>query len=81
MSKAKGKAKVPAAGKAKAKAKATDDATYGCSKCRWSQKGCAQCRNPDFAGCVGPILEFESRWLTPEWRLMSEGLWDRMLFW
>jgi hypothetical protein len=50
MSKAKGKAKVHASGKAKAKAKAADGATYGCSKCRWSQKGCAQCRNPDFGG-------------------------------
>jgi len=50
MSKAKGKAKVHASGKAKAKAKPADGATYGCSKCRWSQKGCAQCRNPDFAG-------------------------------
>ena len=27
---------------------------YGCSKCRYSARGCARCRNPDFKGYRGP---------------------------
>ena len=27
---------------------------FGCSKCRYSPKGCARCRNPDFKGYRGP---------------------------
>jgi len=27
---------------------------YGCSKCRYSPNGCAQCRNPDYKGYRGP---------------------------
>ena len=28
--------------------------TLGCSKCRYSARGCARCRNPDFKGYRGP---------------------------
>jgi hypothetical protein len=50
MSKVKGKANGKAAGKAKATTKAADGASFACSKCRWSHKGCAQCRNPKCSG-------------------------------
>ena len=28
--------------------------TLGCSECRYSARGCARCRNPDFKGYRGP---------------------------
>ena len=46
-------AKMAAKGKvvvAKVKAKAAEPETLGCSKCRWSARGCGKCRDPEFAG-------------------------------
>jgi hypothetical protein len=47
--KAKAKPKAKAAVKAAAKA-AGKAAVLGCSKCRWSKGGCAQCKDPTFLG-------------------------------
>lgn len=48
--KAKAKSPKPAKAKAKAKASVASDLVLGCAKCRWSKRGCGQCRSPSFTG-------------------------------
>jgi hypothetical protein len=46
-----GKSKVAVASETSKKSKGkTSEATAGCSKCRWSARGCGKCRDPAFRG-------------------------------
>lgn len=48
--KAKVAGKVASKGKCVGKSKVVSPLVYGCSKCRWSKRGCGQCKLPSYSG-------------------------------